>query len=171
MLNIAGIVCLFVGLLSTGFLLLDLLYNEYNLFQIITDIVEIVISFATAITFLILAKKEVAFLIKNKKLFLIIVLFNIFNNIIAWFVCFWVEMSISQISRVEKLSNLFENTQKPTDTDENVVILDESEYEVQGIVNNLKSELERLEGLKKDGLINQTEYEVMRKELINKYFN
>ena len=82
------------------------------------------------------------------------------------------ELTISQMSRVEKLSDLFEKPQqKPSKSDENVVILDKSEYEVQDIVDNLKTELEKLEKLKAQGLITEEEYQVMRKEIIDKCFN
>lgn len=172
MLNIAGTICLFVGLLGIGSLMLDLFYNDFNVFNIVVDSVSIVLSFATGITYLVLAPKDASYLIKNRNLFFVIVAFNIFNNIIAWFVSFWVELTISQMSRVEKLSDLFEKPQqKPNSTDENVVILDKSEYEVQDIVDNLKTELEKLEKLKAQGLITEEEYQVMRKEIIDKCFN
>lgn len=176
MLNIAGVICLIVGLLAIGSLMLDLFYNEYNVYNIVIDSVSIVLSIATGITYLVLAPKDASYLIKNRNLFFVIVALNIFNNLIAWFVCFWVELTISQMSRVEKLSTLFDaQQQKPTqsnsNTDENVIILDKSEYQVQDIVDNLKTELEKLEKLKQQGLITEDEYQVMRKDIIDKCFN
>ena len=88
---------------------------------------------------------------------------NIVNGIIPWLVSFWVEIVITEQYRIK----MFNQNMKQHE-DNGDITLHDNDYEITSKVDYIKSEIEKLDELKRKNMITEEEYERLREEVINK---
>lgn len=168
-LKLAGIMALIVNILNISNLFLNI-FVEFSVFGIVEEGICIVLSFLTGITYLCLMKKNNKYLIEHKGLFLALSLINLFNNIFVWLISLWVEFAISSLVRAEYMKKMFNNN-KDNQNSDNIVDLNDNDYEIKKETENLSDSLKELESLKSKNLISEEEYEELRTNLINKFLS
>ena len=185
-LKIAGIVCLVETLFCIISLLLDIFVFEFETYNVVGDAVDIALSTATGTIFLIFMQKPTDEIVKNRTLFVVLLVLNIFNNIVVWAMSFWVEIVVSNRYRIQMSGEVYkkfmsvsenddenENSENNNDEEENseVVIVDGEEYNISKNKQTLTERLEELENLRNKKLISQEEYMELREEAILKFMN
>ena len=168
-LKLAGIMALIINLLNIGNLLLDIFVLEFSIFAIVEESICIVLSFVTGIIYLCMLKKSKEEIINKKGLFLALSLINLFNNIFVWIIALWVEIAVSNASRIAYMKKMFNSTNGEQDISD--IDIEESDYEIKKETENLTEALKDLESLKNKNLITEEEYNELRQNTINKYLN
>lgn len=174
-LKTAGIWCLVASLIYIFTLIADILLIDFSLYNVILDGISIALAIITGITYLCFSKKSKETILKNKSVFLVFSILNIFTTLIVWFISFWVQTTISKELRTDALKNAFygQSTNETMDNtnNQNTIILDQDDYEIKQAAQTLSSKLEELKNLKAQNLITEEEYEKLRKEAINNFMN
>ena len=94
----AGIWCLVATIISVLSLISNIYLVDFVLYNIIWDIIGIILSITTGIIYLCYSKKNKEKLLKPRKIFFILTILNIFNNLIVWVLSFWVQISYNKES-------------------------------------------------------------------------
>jgi len=176
-LKTAGIWCLVASLICVCSLLANIYLFEFSLYNIICDVFGIILSTTTGIIYLCYSRKEKEKVLKQRKLFFTLSIINIFNNLIVWVLSFWVQMSLNREIRttgIKQMFNIPNNNQQPQykkGEDDNVIILDEDDYEIKHSAQTLTSRLEELKDLRTKNLISEEEYENLRQEALRKFMS
>jgi len=167
-LKLAGIMALLVNILNIANLLLNIFVYEFSVFAIVEESICILLTFITGIIYLCLLKKSKEEIIKKKGLFLTLSLVNLFNNIFVWIIALWVDIVVSNLSRIAYMKQMFNSTNAENNSDINIT---ENDYEIKQETENLSEALKDLENLKSKELISEDEYNELRQNLINKFLN
>ncbi len=170
-LMISGILCLVAALLSVTSLLLDILYFEFSAFDVAMTSIELALSLATGITYLIMMNFEYEKLAKYNMIFTVFAISNIFNNLLVWIVAFWVEIAVNKYIRTKNFKDMLSG-QNPIFKENNYeseIVLDDDDYTVVGKKETLESKLAELKELHEKNLITDEEYEKLRHDVIEKY--
>lgn len=167
-LKLAGIMALLVNILNIANLLLNIFVYEFSVFAIVEESICILLTFITGITYLCLLKKSKEEIIKKKGLFLTLSLVNLFNNIFVWIIALWVDIVVSNLSRIAYMKQMFNSPNAENNSDINIT---ENDYEIKQETENLSEALKDLENLKSKELISEDEYNELRQNLINKFLN
>ena len=174
-LKTAGLWCLIAGGIYILSLVADIFLIDFSLYNVILDTISIVLAIVTGITYLCFSKKSRETIFKNKSIFLVFSILNIFTTLIVWFISFWVQTTVARELRTDALKNAFygQATNQTTENANNpdTIILTEDDYEVKQSVKTLSSKLEELKNLKEQNLITEEEYEKLRQEIINNFMN
>ena len=172
-LKTAGIWCLVASGIYILTLVADIFLIDFSLYNVILDGVSIVLAITTAVTYLCFSKKSKETILKNKSIFLVFSILNIFTTLIVWFISFWVQTTVARELRTDALKNAFYNqTSNQTTGNTNnpdTIILTEDDYEIKQSAQTLSSKLEELKNLKAQNLITEEEYEKLRQEAINNF--
>lgn len=163
-LKTAGILFLVIFAFDIAGLMLDIFYYEFSVLYLVFDSISVALSLVTSITYLCLLKKSEEYLLKHKKLFLGIMIANIFNGFVAWILTFWIYFSFSKSQ-----SFLFNYRDKTSG--QNTVSLDEDSYEEKKIAQDLTERLEELLKLRDKKFISEEEYQQLREQEIKKHFS
>ena len=160
-LKTAGIWCLVASLICVAYLFANIYLFEFSLYNIICDVIGIILSIATGIIYLCYSRKEKEKILKQRKLFFTLSIVNIFNNLIVWVLAFWVQMSLNREIRttgIKQIFNIPNNNQQSQykKDDENVIIIDEDDYEIKHSAQTLTSRLEELKDLRSKNLLDNT---------------
>lgn len=168
-LKLAGIMALLVNILNIANLLLNIFVYEFSVFAIVEESICILLTFITGITYLCLLKKSKEEIIKKKGLFLTLSLVNLFNNIFVWIIALWVDIVVSNLSRIAYMKQMFNNSNSEQNNQD--ISISEDDYEIKKETENLSEALKDLENLKSKELISEEEYNELRQNLINKFLN
>ena len=166
---IAGIVCVGSAMFSFAQLFSDIFYFQAKTYYIVLDGVYAALSIITGIIFLIMQNKTLKQIADKKAMFVMLLILNIFNNLIVWAMAFWVELLVSRYSRVSTFSYNHIGEQS-VPKQENEVVLDKDDYEIKSKVDLLTEEIEKLNKLKESGAITEEEYKKLKEDLLNKSF-
>lgn len=162
-LMISGIICLVSGLLSVIMLCLELTAKEIVAYNVVLDSLSVALSLTTGIVYLCVMNKGTDWLTKNRMLFVVLMFVNIVNGIIPWLVSFWVEIVITEQYRIKMFNQSIKQHEDNGD-----ITLHDNDYEITSKVDYIKSEIEKLDELKRKNMITEEEYERLREEVINK---
>lgn len=166
---IAGIVCVGSAMFSFAQLFSDIFYFQAKTYYIVLDGVYAALSIITGIIFLIMRNKTLKQIVDKKAMFVMLLVLNIFNNLIVWAMAFWVELLVSRYSRVSTFSYNHIGEQS-VPKQENEVVLDKDDYEIKSKVDLLTEEIEKINKLKESGAITEEEYKKLKEDLLNKSF-
>lgn len=170
-LKTAGIWCLVASVIYTLTLVADIFLIDFSLFSVILDAISIVLAIITGITYLCFSKKSRETILKNKSVFLVFSILNIFTTLIVWFISFWVQTTVARELRTDTLKNtIYGQTTQNTDNSD-TIILTEDDYEIKQSGQTLSTKLEELKNLKAQNLITEEEYERLRQEAIKNFMN
>lgn len=161
-LMISGIICLVSSMLSVMTLWFDLLAKELVVYSIVLDSLAIVLSITTGVIYLCVMNKGNDWLVDHRMLFVVLMFLNIVNGLIVWLVSFWVEIVITEQYRIK----FFNQSNKPGQ--EGDITLHDNDYEITSKVDYIKSEIEKLDELKRKHMITEEEYNRLREDIINK---
>ncbi len=159
---ISGIICLVSGALSVLTLVMAVCAKEIGVTDIVINSLCIALSFVTGISYLCVMNKGNDWLTDHRMLFIILMFLNIINGIIPWLVSFWVEIVITEQYRIR----LFNQNFKPGQ--EGDITLHDNDYEISSKVDYIKSEIEKLDEMKRKNQITEEEYNRLRQDIINK---
>lgn len=171
-LKIAGFLLFLALALSVYYLYVDLSANKVSKYNVLNDIVEIVISIVTISYYFVYSLKTERQIMQSSKLFFTLSIVNIFNNFIAWIITFWIEIVVArQINHIH-LNNFSQNiNQKKNKTLDNVIDLQDVDYSVESSASTLTKRLDELKEMFNNNQISVEEYEKLRQEAIKKYMN
>lgn len=175
-LKTAGIWCLVATILSLITLFTDIYLFEFYLYNVIVSSMEILLSVITGIIYLCYSRKTKESILKHKNLFFVLAIINIFNNLIVWFLAFWVQMTINREIRTIHFKTMFNMSNNSThynrdEDNSDVIVIDEDDYEIKHNAETLTSELEELKSLRDKNLITEEEYERLRQETLRKFMS
>lgn len=159
-----GIWCLALIALNVLSLLGSIFEDKIPVFDVVTDVTEIILSLVTGIIFLCVSKKSNEEILKKNKLFLTLAIVNILNNLIVWLIVFCAYLSINKEIKHKKCENK-ENA--CDDVDEKAG----SDKEIVKSAESLTTKLEELSKLKEKNLISNEEYETLRQQAIQAFIN
>ncbi len=160
---ISGIICLVSGLLSVLQLCLDIFGGQLIVYSVVLDSISVVLSITTGTIFLCVMNKGTDWLTDHRMLFVVLMFVNILNGIIVWLVAFWVEIVITEQYRIKLFNQNFKQHDENGD-----ITLHDNDYEITSKVDYIKSEIEKLDELKRKNMITEEEYNRLREEVINK---
>lgn len=160
---ISGIICLVSGLFDILALCLAIFDIKPDTYTIVINSLYVFLSITTGIIYLCVMGKPTDWLVKNRILFVVLMFLNIINGLVVWLVSFWVEIVITEQYRI-KLFN--QNTNKPNENGD--ITLHDNDYEITSKVDFIKSEIEKLDEMKRKNQITEEEYNRLREEIINK---
>lgn len=160
---ISGIICLVSGLFDILALCLAIFDLQPDTYTIVINALYVILSITTGIIYLCVMSKSTDWLVKNRMLFVVLMFLNIINGLVVWLVSFWVEIVITEQYRI-KLFN--QNMNKPNDNGD--IALHDNDYEITSKVDFIKSEIEKLDEMKRKNQITEEEYNSLREEIINK---
>ena len=160
---ISGIICLVSGLFDILALCLAIFDIKPDTYTIVINSLYVFLSITTGIIYLCVMGKPIDWLVKNRMLFVVLMFLNIINGLVVWLVSFWVEIVITEQYRI-KLFN--QNTNKPNENGD--ITLHDNDYEITSKVDFIKSEIEKLDEMKRKNQITEEEYNRLREEIINK---
>lgn len=134
-LKTASIWCFVASIIYIFPLLANLFLKNYSIYNIVMNFVSIILSITTGIIYFCFSKNSKETILKNKSLFLILTILNIFTNLIVWFVSFWVHSTITKESRVDAVKSTIYNqataTTNENTNNSNTIILNEDDYEIK----------------------------------------
>lgn len=159
---ISGIICLISGLFSVLALLMDVFETQIQVYAVVLDSLNVALSLTTGIIYLCVMGKGTDWLTKNRMLFVVLMFVNILNGLIVWLVSFWVEIVITEQYRIK----MFNQSVKQDENGD--ITLHDNDYEITSKVDYIKSEIEKLDELKRKNMITEEEYNRLRQEVINK---
>ena len=160
---ISGIICLVSGLFSVLSLCLAIFDLEPDTYTIVIYSLYVALSITTGLIYLCVMNKPTDWLVKNRMLFVVLMFVNIINGLVVWLVSFWVEIVITEQYRI-KLFN--QNANKQNENGD--ITLHDNDYEITSKVDFIKSEIEKLDEMKRKNQITEEEYNRLREEVINK---
>ena len=168
-LKISGILCLVASIFNIVTLVIDILSPEFSIYIIVIDSLSVLLSVITGIVYLLSLKKTDEQIIKRNGLYFALLILNIFNSLIVWFISFWVSMAVNN-ANLEKNAvylNGNENLGKDTQGENSNTSISRENLEVSRNVMRLTERLNELEELKKSKQITEEEYESLRKKLLD----
>ena len=168
-LKISGILCLVASIFNIVTLVIDILSPEFSIYIIVIDSLSVLLSVITGIVYLLSLKKTEEQIIKRNGLYFALLILNIFNSLIVWFISFWVSMAVNN-ANLEKNAvylNGKENLGKDTQGENSNTNISRENLEVSRNVMRLTERLNELEELKKSKQITEEEYESLRKKLLD----
>lgn len=168
-LKISGILCLVASIFNIVTLVIDILSPEFSIYIIVIDSLSVLLSVITGIVYLLSLKKTEEQIIKRNGLYFALLILNIFNSLIVWFISFWVSMAVNN-ANLEKNAvylNGNENLGKDTQGENSNTNISRENLEVSRNVVRLTERLNELEELKKSKQITEEEYESLRKKLLD----
>lgn len=173
----AGIWCLVATIISVLSLISNIYLVDFVLYNIIWDIIGIILSITTGIIYLCYSKKNKEKLLKPRKIFFILTILNIFNNLIVWVLSFWVQISYNKEMRTIQLKQMFnmgnnnQSFNSQNNPDDNIITIDKEDYEIKEKTEKLTDKLEELKELRRKNLISEDEYEKLRQEALRKFMS
>lgn len=168
-LKISGILCLVASIFNIVTLVIDILSPEFSIYIIVIDSLSVLLSVITGIVYLVSLKKTDEQIIKRNGLYFALLILNIFNSLIVWFISFWVSMAVNN-ANLEKNAvylNGNENLGKDTQGENSNTNISRENLEISRNVMRLTERLNELEELKKSKQITEEEYESLRKKLLD----
>lgn len=168
-LKISGILCLVASIFNIVTLVIDILSPEFSIYIIVIDSLSVLLSVITGIVYLLSLKKTEEQIIKRNGLYFALLILNIFNSLIVWFISFWVSMAVNN-ANLEKNAvylNGNENLGKDTQGENSNTNISRENLEVSRNVMRLTERLNELEELKKSKQITEEEYDSLRKKLLD----
>ena len=168
-LKISGVLCLVASIFNIVTLVIDILSPEFSIYIIVIDSLSVLLSVITGIVYLLSLKKTDEQIIKRNGLYFALLILNIFNSLIVWFISFWVSMAVNN-ANLEKNAvylNGKENLGKDTQGENSNTNISRENLEVSRNVVRLTERLNELEELKKSKQITEEEYESLRKKLLD----
>ena len=168
-LKISGILCLVASIFNIVTLVIDILSPEFSIYIIVIDSLSVLLSVITGIVYLLSLKKTDEQIIKRNGLYFALLILNIFNSLIVWFISFWVSMAVNN-ANLEKNAvylNGKENLGKDTQGENSNTNISRENLEISRNVVRLTERLNELEELKKSKQITEEEYESLRKKLLD----
>ena len=168
-LKISGILCLVASIFNIVTLVIDILSPEFSIYIIVIDSLSVLLSVITGIVYLLSLKKTEEQIIKRNGLYFALLILNIFNSLIVWFISFWVSMVVNN-ANLEKNAvylNGKENLGKDTQGENSSTNISRENLEISRNVMRLTERLNELEELKKSKQITEEEYESLRKKLLD----
>ncbi len=168
-LKISGILCLVASIFNIVTLVIDILSPEFSIYIIVIDSLSVLLSVITGIVYLLSLKKTDEQIIKRNGLYFALLILNIFNSLIVWFISFWVSMAVNN-ANLEKNAvylNGNENLGKDTQGENSNTNISRENLEISRNVMRLTERLNELEELKKSKQITEEEYESLRKKLLD----
>ena len=164
-LKIAGILCLVASAFNIVSLVVDILAVEFSVYIVVMDSVATFLSILTGIIYLVGLKKTEDEIIKRNGLYFTLLILNIFNSLVVWFISFWVSMSVNNAS-LEKNAVYLSRTNENSNTQENNANMSSENIAVTQNVARLTERLNELEELKRTKQITEEEYASLRKKLL-----
>ena len=168
-LKISGILCLVASIFNIVTLVIDILSPKFSIYIIVTHSLSVLLSVITGIVYLLSLKKTDEQIIKRNGLYFALLILNIFNSLIVWFISFWVSMAVNN-ANLEKNAvylNGNENLGKDTQGENSNTNISRENLEISRNVVRLTERLNELEELKKSKQITEEEYESLRKKLLD----
>lgn len=168
-LKISGILCLVASIFNIVTLVIDILSPEFSIYIIVIDSLSVLLSVITGIVYLLSLKKTEEQIIKRNGLYYALLILNIFNSLIVWFISFWVSMAVNNanLKKNAVYLNGNENLGKDTQGENSSTNISRENLEVSRNVMRLTERLNELEELKKSKQITEEEYESLRKKLLD----
>lgn len=164
-LKLAGILCLVASAFNIVSLVVDILAVEFSVYIVVMDSVATFLSILTGIIYLVSLKKTEDEIIKRNGLYFTLLILNIFNSLVVWFISFWVSMSVNNAS-LEKNAVYLSRTNENSNTQENNANMSSENIAVTQNVTRLTERLNELEELKRTKQITEEEYASLRKKLL-----
>ena len=164
-LKLAGILCLVASAFNIVSLVVDILAVEFSVYIVVMDSVATFLSILTGIIYLVSLKKTEDEIIKRNGLYFTLLIINIFNSLVVWFISFWVSMSVNNAS-LEKNAVYLSRTNENSNTQENNANMSSENIAVTQNVTRLTERLNELEELKRTKQITEEEYASLRKKLL-----
>ncbi len=164
-LKLAGILCLVASAFNIVSLVVDILAVEFSVYIVVMDSVATFLSILTGIIYLVSLKKTEDEIIKRNGLYFTLLILNIFNSLVVWFISFWVSMSVNNAS-LEKNAVYLSRTNENSNTQENNANMSSENIAVTQNVARLTERLNELEELKRTKQITEEEYASLRKKLL-----
>ena len=165
-LKLAGILCLVASAFNIVSLVVDILAVEFSVYIVVMDSVATFLSILTGIIYLVSLKKTEDEIIKRNGLYFTLLIINIFNSLVVWFISFWVSMSVNNAS-LEKNAVYLSRTNENSNTQENNANMSSENIAVTQNVARLTERLNELEELKRTKQITEEEYASLRKKLLD----
>ena len=164
-LKLAGILCLVASAFNIVSLVVDILAVEFSVYIVVMDSVATFLSILTGIIYLVSLKKTEDEIIKRNGLYFTLLILNIFNSLVVWFISFWVSMLVNNAS-LEKNAVYLSRTNENSNTQENNANMSSENIAVTQNVARLTERLNELEELKRTKQITEEEYASLRKKLL-----
>ena len=164
-LKLAGILCLVASAFNIVSLVVDILAVEFSVYIVVMDSVATFLSILTGIIYLVSLKKTEDEIIKRNGLYFTLLILNIFNSLVVWFISFWVSMSVNSAS-LEKKAIYLNRVNENSNGQENNVNMSSENIAVTQNVARLTERLNELEELKRTKQITEEEYASLRKKLL-----
>lgn len=164
-LKLAGILCLVASAFNIVSLVVDILAVEFSVYIVVMDSVATFLSILTGIIYLVSLKKTKDEIIKRNGLYFTLLILNIFNSLVVWFISFWVSMSVNNAS-LEKNAVYLSRTNENSNIQENNANMYSENIAVTQNVARLTERLNELEELKRTKQITEEEYASLRKKLL-----
>jgi hypothetical protein len=191
-LKIAGILSLVTSLLGIASLLADIYFYPFDPYAISMDMIEVVLSIATGVIYLVYMRKSENEIVSHRGLFLTLNILNIFNNLIVWAVSFWVDISVNNAFKKQEFNNFtnqafrgrnfqdYQNNQggqysqgsqssQGESQQSSEFIVSENDYSVKKDNQTLQEKLEEINKLKENNMISEEEYYNLRKKIFDDY--
>ena len=165
-LKLAGILCLVASAFNIVSLVVDILAVEFSVYIVVMDSVATFLSILTGIIYLVSLKKTEDEIIKRNGLYFTLLILNIFNSLVVWFISFWVSMSVNSAS-LEKNAVYLSRINENSNGQENNVNMSSENIAVTQNVARLTERLNELEELKRTKQITEKEYSSLRKKLLD----
>lgn len=169
-LTIAWILCVVACVFSVYNLVLELKDVTSKLYVFYAGL-QVVLCLITAGIYFVYSLKKEQEIIKKVRLFYTICFVNIFNNIIAWAVSFWVEIVVGRTLARARFKNVQVQPVFEEVENKDVVDMNEEDYEIKKSADVLSKKLEELDEKLKNNEITQEQYNQLKNEVINKYMN
>ncbi len=166
-LKTASIVCFVCAVLNIIDLFSHIFLYEQNVFMIISTSLSLAVSLASGIIYIYYMNKSNDIIISKKSTFVLLMFLNIFNNVIAFGIAFWVQFVVTSLQRTKFFTNIkYKNNDE---TDSETIIIEPSDYEITTKAEILSQEIKKLEEMRNKKLITEEEYSELRAKIISKY--